>query len=465
MSVPVSELCSMKTKLLPSAEKELRRVRWKVRRRRHANRHQPVLLDPTLWDNPRMCSNSSRPERAQEGVGAVARRQPDPRRAALGVALTAFLAATAWLVLSVVGIYDGQVSGLFYTGSKTALPTVLAQSHTRRGNDETGYDAQFYHLIAHDPLIRRSFVSYIDNPRLRWRRIGLPGLAALLVAGSDRYVDYTYIGIQLGFVLLGAFWLGRYAQQQGRHPAWGLAFLLVPAVLVSLDRMTVDLPLAALCIGFVLYGTTLSRTDVKAPWVLYAILIAAALVRETGMILVAAWCLHCALQRNWRSAVLGANCGIPTLAWWLYVHSRTPIDGTPWLATYPFSGIIERTVQGIDAPLFTTWLRVTAGLEEVAIAGIWLALLIACVLAWTGSWGLVELTAILFVAFSATLGKFDIWASAYATGRTMSPLLIMLGLLFLRGRSWAFALPLLLVLPRIALQYQAQLKLALQGIR
>ena len=47
----------------------------------------------------------------------------------------------------------------------------------------------------------------------------------------------------------------------------------------------------------------------------------------------------------------------------------------------------------------------------------------------------------------------------------MSPLLIMLGLLSLRGRSWVFALPLLLILPRIALQYQAQMKVALQGIR
>jgi hypothetical protein len=39
----------------------------------------------------------------------------------------------------------------------------------------------------------------------------------------------------------------------------------------------------------------------------------------------------------------------------------------------------------------------------------------------------------------------------------------VLGLLRLRGRSWVFAVPLLLMLPRIALQYQAQLKVALQG--
>jgi hypothetical protein len=62
------------------------------------------------------------------------------------------------------------------------------------------------------------------------------------------------------------------------------------------------------------------------------------------------------------------------------------------------------------------------------------------------------------------LGRLDIWTSAYAAGRTMSPLLLVLGLLALRGRNWVFAAPLLLMLPRIALQYQAQLKVALQGL-
>ena len=44
------------------------------------------------------------------------------------------------------------------------------------------------------------------------------------------------------------------------------------------------------------------------------------------------------------------------------------------------------------------------------------------------------------------------------------PLLILLGLLALKERRIAFALPLLLVLPRIALQYEAQLRGALRAI-
>jgi hypothetical protein len=394
-------------------------------------------------------------------------QQTQQRRLAWKFASGAMLLAAAWLCLNVAGNYDGHWSGLFYTGAKVALPESL-DAHIQRVSDEIGYDGQFYHLIAHDPLIRRDFISYVDNPRLRWRRIGVPGLAALLVAGSDRYVDAAYIAIQLAFVLLGVYWLSRYAQEYGHHAAWGVIFLLIPAVLVSLDRMTIDLPLAALCVGFIWYAARLEQASRPARWPLYVILAAAPLVRETGMILVSAWCACSALRRDRRAAVLGACCAVPALAWWAYVHSRTPPDGTPWLSTYPFSGIIERTVHGIGHPISSPWLRTAANLETMANAGIWLALLMTFYLAWKlvleRRWELAALTAILFVLFSASLGRLDIWSSAYATGRTMSPLLIMLGLLALRERRWLFALPLVLVLPRIALQYQAQLKGALRGI-
>jgi hypothetical protein len=394
---------------------------------------------------------------------AGAREAGNGRRAA-AVALLAFLLAGAWLGLNVAGNYHGHWTGLFYTGSKTPLPDALDTDHTYRVNDEIGYDAQYYHLIAHDPLIRRDFASYIDNPRLRWRRIGVPGLAALLTAGSDRYVDLAYIAIELVFVFLGAFWLSRYAQAQGLHAAWGFAFLLIPAILVSLDRMTVDLPLAALCVGFVWQAARGEQAPAHARWPVYAILAAAPLVRETGMLLVVAWCAYSALKRDWRAAALGAGCALPALGWWAYVHAHTSTDGTPWLSVYPLSGIIERTLHGINHPVSTPWLQTAATLEDVAITGVWLALLAGFYLLVTRRWGLVELACIAFTLFAGLLGKFDIWESAYATGRTMSPLLILLGVLALRDRRWLFALPLLLVLPRIALQYQAQLKGALQGI-
>ncbi len=378
------------------------------------------------------------------------------------MAIVAVVFAMAWMALNVAGVYGGHWNGLFYTGSEMPLPAELA-AHTQPVNDPVGYDAAYYHLVAHDPLLRRGFLAYADNARLRWRRIGIPGLAALLALDSDRYVDTAYIAIQLAFVFLGTFWLSRYAELQGRSVVFGLAFLLIPAVLVSLDRMTIDLPLAALAIGIALYAASPVNTGGRN-WAPYLMLAAAPLVRETGMVLILAWCVHWGLRRDWIAAGLGAGCAAPALAWWQYVQSHTPPDATAWLASYPFAGIIERTLNGIDHPTSTAWLQLAAMLEHVAIAGIWLAFALTAYLAWRRRLGLVEWTAILFTAFASLLGRWDIWASAYATGRTMSPLLIMLGLLALAGRGWVYIVPLALILPRIALQYQAQWKLALGGL-
>ena len=376
------------------------------------------------------------------------------------IAAVAALVAVSWVVLNIAFQYSGNPTGLFYTGAKTPLPPGLPAAHTFRVNDDVGYDAQFYHLIAHDPLNRRGFLSYVDNARLRWRRIGVPGLAALLAGGSDRGVDYVYIAIELAFVFLGTLWLSRYVQSQSLHAAWGLTFLLIPAVAVSLDRLTIDLPLAAICIGLALYA------DAPKPgWRVYAMLCAAPLIRETGIVVVAGWCVYRIVQRDARGAARGAVSAVPAVAWWLYVQSNTAPDGTDWLSSYPFSGIINRTLQGTGDPTSTPWLRAANVFEDVALAGMWLALILAFYLAWKRRWKFVEITAILFAAFTAALGRFDLWTSAYATGRTMSPLLILLALVAFQKRRVLYAFPLLFFVPRIALQYEAELRAMLRGTR
>ena len=376
------------------------------------------------------------------------------------VACAATQCALAWLSINVVFNYGGNISGLFWTGAQVPVPDSLV-GHTRRVADPVGFDGEYYHLVAHDPLMRRGFLPYLDNPSLRWRRIGLPGLAVLLAAGSDRYVDFVYVGIQVVFVFLGAFWLCRYAETHGASGLWGLAFLVVPAVAVSLDRMTVDLPLAALTIGLILYG----EGGVRPRKVFYVLLCAAPLVRETGMVLLLAWCLYCALRRDWRAMGLGAACAIPALGWFTFVRFETPADHLPWLAAIPFGGIARQTFETLRtarAPAATMWLRSAAVLEVLALAGIWLALLFLFFMLWRRRWGFIEVSVIVFAAFACMLG-LDVWNSAYGTGRTMSPLLVLLGLFAIRERRAVFAVPLLLVLPRIALQYEAQLRGALRG--
>src|SRR4029077_6363110 len=96
-----------------------------------------------------------------------------------------------------------------------------------------------YHLIAHDPWMTRGAVTAMDDPALRYRRILVPALAWSFALGRDSWIHATYLAVILGFAFLGVYWLSRAMLIQGRHPAWGLIFLLMPGTLVSMDRMTV----------------------------------------------------------------------------------------------------------------------------------------------------------------------------------------------------------------------------------
>jgi hypothetical protein len=373
------------------------------------------------------------------------------------IAVAAVACAALWLVIDVELSYAGHLTGLFYTGSAAPLPPGPVADRTWRVRDPRGYDGAFYRLIAHDPLNLRGFLAYVDTPEYRWRRIGIPGLAWLLALGSDDYVDLAYVALQLALVFLGAFWLGSLATLIQRRTAWGLAFLLVPATAVSLDRMTVDLPLAALTIGLLLYTHDDSRPRRSA----YAILAAAPLIRETGLILVLAWCAFFLLKRAWRPALAGAACTIPTFAWWLYVAQNTEPDQTAFASHYPFGGLLTWTPHALRAPTSVYGPRSAAALELLALAGIWIAFALAALLVVRRGWKLPELIAILFALFASWIGYQDIWASAYGIGRTLSPLLLALAWIALRDRRPVFALPLLLIVPRIALQFASEIKVAL----
>ncbi len=327
-------------------------------------------------------------------------------------------------VLFLLARADYNPGALFYTGAKVLLPPELA-AHTARVADPVGYDAQYYHVIAHDPWNRRGFVSYADNGPLRWRRIGMPAAAWALGLGRDESIDWAWIALQIGFVSLGAWWLG----------AWAPALLLIPATLVSLDRMTVDLALVVCAIGILRFP--------QSRWV-YALLLAAPLIRETGILLVAGFVLY---RRDWRAIL----CALPAIAWWLYVRSQLPPDGTAWFASWPLAGLVARTLEPLPGRGLA-WLT-----EQIALAGYWLAMLLPF-WALRRRYDLPEITAVCIALFFAALGRSDIWDSAYATGRTLSPVLVMLGSIAIRDRQWLFAAPTLLILPRILLQFAAQLR-------
>lgn len=372
--------------------------------------------------------------------------------------MAAIAVAALWLTADVQLNDAGHLSGLFYTGSTGRLPPGPVADHTFRVHDDRGYDGQYYHLLAHDPLNRRGTLAYLDSPQYRWRRIAIPGLAFLLAAGNDAAVDRAYVALELLFVFFGAWWLARYAQALGYPPALGLTFLAIPACASSLDRMLVDLPVAAFTIALLVYGLAES-----APWPLYAVLLVAPLTRETGLLLIGSWCAFCLLRHRRREAILGAACAIPTVLWFVYAALHSPPDGTVEFAAYPLGGLITWTLHAFREPLAVYGRGASVVLEFCALAGIWLAFLLVPRIALRRVFQLPELIALGFALFACTIGVQDIWATAYGIGRTLSPFLIALAAMALRDRQLLLAAPLLLVAPRILLQLAAEIRVGLRG--
>ena len=138
-------------------------------------------------------------------AATYARSLATGRTRSVGWALAATLAALAWQAATVHFNYGGNWTALFITGQMYGVPPTLASEHVYVVPN-AGWDGQFYHVIAHDPLLRNSSsLRFLDFQRLRYRRILVPGLAYLLALGDQSRIDSAYRLVILGFVLLGCY--------------------------------------------------------------------------------------------------------------------------------------------------------------------------------------------------------------------------------------------------------------------
>ncbi len=382
-----------------------------------------------------------------------------PAFRAVAWALAAVAGVLAWQALAVQFNFHGDWTALYYTGAGARLPEAVSQEDVYQVPDPRGYDGQYYHLIAHDPWMRRGYMAFVDNPGLRWRRILVPALARFMVLADDERVDSAYILEIALWAGLGVYWTSRFLESCGFHAAWGLAFPLVPAVLTSVDRMTVDVALAALCAGFALYART------QEPGKLYAVLALAPLARETGMALAAGYCLFLAVQRAWRSAAVFATAALPSLAWFVFVRARSGPDGTPWTSWIPLEGLIRRTLHPLQFPVTNRWLLEAAVLDYVALVGVWLALGVSAW--WLAKRRVSPLTCGAWVCAAGALwlANPDIWAEAYSFTRTQTPLLMLLVFAAVAARRWEGLAPMLLAAPRVWFQLATQWHGILHGLR
>jgi hypothetical protein len=205
-------------------------------------------------------------------------------------------------------------------------------------------------------------------------------------------------------------------------------------------------------VGFAVYLDT--------PRKLYAVLALAPLARETGIILLASYCLWLAIQRDWKKMVLYATAAIPWIGWSAFVNSNTAADHTRFLGP-PLAGIAGRTLHPVQFSLTSAWLRQAALFDYLAVVAIWIALLLVLRLAWQRRAGPLDLAVYGYAALAAILAQPQIWGDAYSLSRTQTPLLLCLAL---AGRSRWHLLPLLLPLPRILLQFAPQWREILHGM-
>ena len=368
------------------------------------------------------------------------------------------LLGLSWQLLTVHYNYGGNLTALFCTGANVPTPPSLAGEHIYIFPASGGYDGQSYHYVAHDPLCRSDIGRAVPDPLIRFRRILLPGMAYLVALGRQSWIDVSYVACNLGFLFLGSWWLARLLIRLRIHPWFAAFYVLVPASLISLDRLVVDLALTSLCLGFAVYAGS------GAKWKLYVVLVAAALCRESGLLLTAAYALHLLALRRFRLSLLFTTAILPAVAWNAYVSLRIP-GGPAFELQYfvPLWGLIQSLWHPTAYPFGPVTNAAIRAFDGLELAGLTLAMALAFRNLRRDLFEPVRTACWLWAVFGLTLSRF-VWTDCYATARILSPLLLFLFLRSFAGGEKLGRLPLAMVVPRVWLEITPQVLGVLRGV-
>ncbi len=385
-------------------------------------------------------------------------------------ALIAVLAAWTWMFLTVHYNYGGNWTALFCIRASMPVPAFLKSENLYIFPNSEGYDGQVYHLIAHDPWMQKGSAGAIADVSFRYQRILVPALAWLLACGQDRWIHAAYFTVILAFVFLGAYWTAGFAVRIGRPALWGFVFLFAPATIVSLDRMTVDIALAALTAGFACYTIESSG---KPSWKILLILACAALTRETALPIIAGYAVYLFTRKRFLDGILAAATVLPAAAWYVYLRrSAPPSPVTSYLDWIPFAGFVQRTVHpavSASTPWFMWKNIVATTCDYLALAGVALALVFAVRLALRRQWDAQSAAVYALAIATAFVRSASVWQEAYAFARVLTPLLLLAAFQFLKSRpprssAWIAFAPLLFPDASIALALWRQILGVILGL-
>jgi hypothetical protein len=341
--------------------------------------------------------------------------------------------------------YGGQWTALYFIGPTIPQIPAITNEHPYLWQGTHGYDGQTFHVMAHDPWIRYGPPENLEIAPFRYVRILVPLLAWLLAMGRDHWVDPAYYFLIVASGFLGAYWTSRWVMRAGFTAAWGLVFAATPAAITGVDLMLPDITLAALCAGFVVYAEQGPR------WKICVVLLCAALTRETGAILFAAYGIYSLSRRRWADAAWAVAAAIPFLGWEAYVraHSLSTTLPPPVIGWIPLQGFVNRILFVSPYPLPPVWRVVAVISDYVALAAIGAAIAMAVRLAWRREW---TASAAVFYGFALAAiflrGEGE-WFDAHAFGRLLTPLLLLAGLLYLPRIGWMAFAPVVIVGGRV----------------
>lgn len=368
-------------------------------------------------------------------------------------ATVAVLFVALWQWATVTANYAGNWTALFCTGALQRHPALVQTEHIYLFQNSTGFDGQFYHYIAHDPLLRSDLKNYIDDPRMRYHRILIPLLAYGLALGQSRLIDRAYLIVCLLGIGLGVFWSCRFAQRSDLAAAWGLLFLAMPAIPITVDRLVVDGGLAALTAAFLYYSP--SATSRPLTWKLFAVLVCAALTRDTGILLVLGYCAYLACRREFRMAGLCLLSAAAAIVWFGYVQANT--TGQSYRpALLPFASIVRALGHPSGYPADVPFAQAVVAADYLAFAGALLGFGFALLWFARAPCHPARMVAALFALLGLLVQITGQWENVYAFGRIYTPLLLCLAAIAAPARNAWLLTPVALMLPRIAIQFAPQ---------
>lgn len=222
--------------------------------------------------------------------------------------------------------------------------------------DSAGYDGQFYAQLATDPTLQKEeFVTAIDSPSMRSRRILLPTLAYVLGFGQPGWILQVYASLNLIFWFLLAALVKEFLPEDPSHwrqfSRWfGILFNL--GALEGVRLALLDLP-SLVFILLAIRAWKKNREKTGSGWAL-----AALFTRETSILAMAGFPkLESFQKKPWLRGLASGFLLLGLYSVWLfYIHMRfIPHAGTSGNIDWPFSALLSSTQTALQALAEGRW--------------------------------------------------------------------------------------------------------------